>query len=71
MKTYARIQDGAVAEIILPATDEEGNEVPIAERFHADLVATMIDVTNVAPMPTDHWLAAEVDGVWKFSAPTD
>ena len=67
MKTFARIDTGRVAEIILPMsydvdaplppdpenppdgwpTFKAGDEVPIDKRFTADLVATLVDITNV------------------------
>jgi hypothetical protein len=46
MKIYARIDGGKVAEIIEPFADEEGNEVPIASRFHPDIVTTLVDITG-------------------------
>lgn len=70
MKIYARIQDGLVAEIIQPAADAEGNEIPIGERFHPFLVATMVDVTGVDPMPDQEWIAIDTDGQWSFSQKT-
>lgn len=68
MKTFARIDTGRVAEIILPMaydvdaplppdpenppegwpTFKAGDEVPIEKRFTADLVATLVDITNVS-----------------------
>lgn len=33
MKSYARIDQGIVVEIILPWADENGDEVPIEQRF--------------------------------------
>ncbi|CAN7471726.1 hypothetical protein [Paraburkholderia hospita] len=55
MKTYARIDNGIVAEIIKPMADSEGNEIPIAERFTEEFVSTLVDVTDVAPQPSDWW----------------
>lgn len=52
MKTYARIQDGKVVEIIAPMAID-GNEVPIEERFHPDFVATLVDVTGIDPTPNE------------------
>ncbi|WP_125902736.1 hypothetical protein [Burkholderia multivorans] len=53
MKTYARIADGMVAEIIRPMADEDGNEIPIDQRFHPDLVATFVDITDMSPQPSE------------------
>ncbi|CBJ38348.1 protein of unknown function [Ralstonia solanacearum CMR15] len=52
MKTYARIANGVVAEIIPPMADSNGVEVPIADRFTASFVSTLVDcsaTTGVAP----------------------
>lgn len=40
---YARIEDGKVVEIILPAADGEGVSIPIEDRFHPDFVATLVE----------------------------
>jgi len=66
MKTYARVETGIVQEIIAPAIDSDGNEIPIAERFTADLVAQMVDVTNINPQPVCWWTYDGTD----FAAPT-
>jgi len=66
MHTYARIYDGIVVEIINPATDESGNEIPISERFHPVIVAMLVDVTNSAPAPQQYWTYQ--NGI--FEAPT-
>ena len=67
MKTYARIDNGMVVEIILPWTDGEGTQVdiPIEERFPAEFIATLIDITDLDPKPLERWSYA--DGV--FSPP--
>jgi hypothetical protein len=67
MKTYARMQDSVVAEIIAPTTYDNGDEVPIEERFTAELVTTFIDVTSAVPMPAQKWTFSEASSV--FSAP--
>jgi len=43
-KTYARVIDGNVVEVFPPFSNEEGVDVPITERFHADFVAALIEV---------------------------
>lgn len=53
MNTYARIQDGRVAEIIEPLLDENGNEFPISDRFTAEIVATLVDISSIAPGPVE------------------
>lgn len=54
MKTYARIDGGKVVEIILPMTDENGQEISIAARFHPDIVASLVDATD-APGVAEGW----------------
>lgn len=47
-KTYARIADGAVAELVtLDAA------IPIAAAFHSSL--TFVDVTGISPAPQQGW----------------
>lgn len=66
MKTYARVDAGAVQEIILPRTwgvDDPSeppkflaeDEQPIERRFTAEFVATLIDVSRVDPLPDCWW----------------
>ncbi|AMM14256.1 hypothetical protein AX768_09260 [Burkholderia sp. PAMC 28687] len=55
MKIYARVMTNVVQEIITPATDDEGNEIPIADRFTTQLVAQMVDITGVTPEPACLW----------------
>ncbi|MEX3933257.1 hypothetical protein AB4Y32_15890 [Paraburkholderia phymatum] len=67
MKTYARIQQGIVAEIIPPMQYDAdnpagialawklGDEVPIERRYTPDLVSTMVDITSVSPQPQQGW----------------
>ncbi|MFT4118678.1 tail fiber assembly protein [Bradyrhizobium sp.] len=46
MKTYARIENGIVAEIILPAEDESGAEIDISVRYTPEFVAELVEVTE-------------------------
>ncbi|MCA8249278.1 hypothetical protein LGN12_19130 [Burkholderia multivorans] len=55
-KTYARVDQGIVREIIEPSTDELGNEYPIEDRYVPQLVAQMVDVSAESPMPECGWL---------------
>lgn len=71
MKTYARVQDGIVVEVIDPmAYDSDspvgiepgwksGDEIPIASRYHPFLldgtISYMVDITNVSPRPECWW----------------
>lgn len=66
MKIYARLDDGVVVEIINPMTDAEGSEIAIERRFHPDFVAMLVDVTELAPPPTEFYT---YDGA-AFHAPT-
>jgi hypothetical protein len=64
MKTYARVVNGTIVEIFPPIFYEfdspegcefefkKGDEVPFERRFHADVVAQCIDISNVTPTPT-------------------
>lgn len=74
MKTYARIQDGMVVEIIRPAAYDDsaapelvGQEIPIADRYTPAFVETLVDITEEEVQPQEHWRAVESDGVWSFS----
>jgi hypothetical protein len=69
MKTYARIEDGIVVEIIPPATWPDGSEIPIEQRFTAQFVATLVDISEYDPQPQWSWLAIEQGGIWMFSPP--
>ncbi|WP_146123967.1 hypothetical protein [Burkholderia multivorans] len=68
MKTYARIDNGVVAEVIRPRTYDEdgpidpatgypkwtaGDEIPISDRYHPDFVALLVDVTGDSPQPQE------------------
>ncbi|KAB0489679.1 tail fiber assembly protein [Pseudomonas vancouverensis] len=68
-KIYARIDNGVYVEFIAPADpyDTEapdweegepsriGTERPIEVRFPAEIVATMVDITGMDPMPQPGW----------------
>lgn len=61
MRTYARMVNNTVVEIIEPVTYEidapkgcdfeykAGDFVPLARRFHAEIVAQCVDITNISP----------------------
>lgn len=51
MRTYARIFEGELMEIIKPYLD-----VPIEDRFHPDIWPSLIDITNTAPTPQEGFL---------------
>ncbi len=55
MKIYAFIQNGEVAEIIPPIEGPDGKEIDISERFTADFVSMMVNITDVIPQPGLHW----------------
>jgi hypothetical protein len=56
MKTYARIDDGAVVEIIEPMTDNDGHEIQIENRF------TAVTVSSLAVIPDGY----DVQQGWTF-----
>ena len=69
MKTYARIESGVYVETISPAVyDAEspqweegqpsriGEEIPIELRFAPEMVLTMVDITDIVPMPQINWI---------------
>lgn len=69
MKTYARIVDGVVVEVITPITDESGDEVPIGNRFTAAFALELVDITSVSPQPAQWWTATQTNGTWAFGSP--
>jgi hypothetical protein len=69
MKTYARIEDGLVAEIIKPMTDGDGVEIDVADRFTPEFISTLVDVTAVTPSPDQRWSAINSGDAWTFAAP--
>lgn len=65
MHTYARVYGGVVVEIITPATDQNGNEIPVAERFTPEFIDTLVDISSTTPMPGYMWTYREGE----FEAP--
>lgn len=55
MRIYARIEDGIVQEIIEPLLNADGQPYGIADRFTPDVVATMVDITQLSPRPACGW----------------
>ncbi|WLW63727.1 MULTISPECIES: hypothetical protein [Achromobacter] len=55
MRTYARIENGAVVEIIKPLLYDDGTEIPIELRFPPFFLEALVDVTNEEPMPGEWW----------------
>ncbi|HDR8930256.1 hypothetical protein [Burkholderia vietnamiensis] len=80
MKTYARIYEGEVVEIIEPAIYQNdspkespvswsaGEEIPVDRRFTTDFCASLVDVTSADPIPAVGWGASNIDGTWSFTA---
>lgn len=64
---YARIVDGRVVELIAPMFRDDGQEVAITDRFSAEMVAQMVDVSSFAPRPSQGDVAVEADGAWSFA----
>ena len=69
MKTYGYINNGILQEIMLPAVyDAEhpdwvsgdpsriGLEIPIEQRFNSQMIAMMVDITDIVPMPQINWI---------------
>lgn len=68
MNTYARVDSGRVVEIIGPATydidwlgddgqviHKAGDEIAIDDRYTAEFVSALIDITSVTPAPDPGW----------------
>ena len=55
MKTYALVTDSMVHELIEPAIYQDGTEIAIADRFSAEVVALLVDVTELAEKPQPRW----------------
>ena len=65
MKIYARVDNSMVVEIIPPYVNESSEEVPIEQRYTAEFVLTLVDITEVSSMPLEGWT---YDGL-AFAAP--
>ncbi|WP_261535573.1 hypothetical protein [Burkholderia multivorans] len=61
MTTYARLdyvgETNMVVEVIEPPVID-GTPLPIGEMFTAEFVATLVDITNIAPQPEQWWTSA-------------
>lgn len=55
MRTYALIEDGKVSEIIPPYVNPDGVDIPIEERYTPNMVAQMVDITDLDPRPQQRW----------------
>ena len=62
MKIYARIENNTVVEVIQPLLYDDGTSIPIELRFIPEFVATLIDITDVDPMPEERW--EYIDGLF-------
>lgn len=62
MKTYARIENGVVFEIIKPLKYDDGSEIPIELRFPGFFLETLVDITDIVPKPDQHWIY--IDGAF-------
>ncbi|WP_336341755.1 tail fiber assembly protein [Pseudomonas atacamensis] len=63
MKTFARVQDGLVSELILINEDQD-----ITEMFHPSMI--WVDASNVEGV-CENWLATNDNGVWLFAENVD
>ena len=52
---YARVINNVVHEIILPHNKPDGNEYLIGEMFDGDMLAEMVDITNLDAAIDQHW----------------
>lgn len=55
MSYYALVEFGIVVEIIPPYVNPDGRDIPIEERYTADFVARMVDITDMDPQPVQGW----------------
>lgn len=56
MTIYASVRQSIVVEIILPLLKDDGvTEWPIENRFPAEFVATLVDITDINPSPGQGW----------------
>lgn len=53
MKTYARMIDGVIAQIIPPVFDDKGSEVPIESRFPPEVVEQLVEYPPRAEPPPE------------------
>lgn len=58
MRTFARIDSGVVVEILPPAdfpADMMPTDGDIRSIYHPDFVATLVEITDMIPLPGVHW----------------
>lgn len=67
MATYARVLDGIVIEVILPAYYESGLEISIHDRYTPEFISELAEVNESGPLPDQGWSAIEIDGAWSFA----
>jgi hypothetical protein len=46
--------------------DDDGNDIPITERFTPQYVEQCVEITNLVPLPEFNWTATQVGGEWVF-----
>jgi hypothetical protein len=56
MKTFARIYEGAVVELITPGLNLNETQYALEECFPEEIVAQCVDVTDLTPRPDQRWL---------------
>lgn len=64
MSTYARVQDGIVAELFAPPSG-----VVLEDCFAPSVASQFVDITAVDPAPLPGWTATQRGSTWSFSAP--
>ena len=65
MKTYVRIVEGVVFEVIPPFAYDDGVEVPMKDRYVPEFVDQCVEVTGMDPLPDQNWTYKR----GKFAAP--
>ncbi|WP_283149026.1 DUF4376 domain-containing protein [Silvimonas soli] len=55
MTVYAYVQNGVVVELVASASDANGKDIPLDQRFVPDFVASLVDLTGVEPQPEQRW----------------
>lgn len=67
MKTYAYVVNNVIAEVILPAINDDGDEISIDNRFHPDFVSSLVDISKIKPLPLQGYILRNN----KFVSPAD
>jgi hypothetical protein len=55
LKVYARVEGGVVQEVIQPLDDLDGVEYPIDQRYPAQVLEQLVEITGLTPQPDQGW----------------